>query len=54
VSPAALAFCAHLVRTLEVIDRPLARVGTMPRRFAGWLAIATLGVAAIVYVLSMW
>jgi len=52
--PTALAWGAQGVRLLEAIDRPFSRIGLVPRRLAGWLAIATLGTASIVYVLSLW
>lgn len=54
LAPLGLAVCAKVVLLLEMIDRPLGRIGAAPRTLLGWLAIATLGMAAIVYVISLW
>lgn len=54
LAPLGLAVCAKVVLLLEMIDRPLGRIGAAPRTLLGRLAIATLGVAAIVYVISLW
>lgn len=53
LSPLALEGCARGVRVLELVDRPLARIGPRVRRIAGWLGIATVGTSVLVYLVSL-
>jgi len=54
LAPVGFALCAKGVGLLESIDRPLGRIGAAPRILLGWLAVATLGTASIVYLVSLW
>ncbi|MHC4696477.1 MAG: hypothetical protein ACYTFA_07035 [Planctomycetota bacterium] len=53
LSPLALKACEGGMLVLETMDRPAQRLGYWPRRFIGWLALATLGASLIVYVASL-
>ncbi|MGB2985866.1 MAG: hypothetical protein WBE26_08280 [Phycisphaerae bacterium] len=53
LSPLAMSACERVVAGLEVIDRPLAKVGGPVRRLIGWIAIATVGMSVIVYLYSL-
>ncbi len=53
VSPIALKVCEKAVPVLEAIDKPFGRVGTPIRRVIGWVAIATMGTALIVFLVSL-
>lgn len=44
--------CDRSVSVLEKIDRPLQRIGQVPRRLIGWLAIATLGTSLLAFIVS--
>ncbi len=50
--PILLIVCDHGVSLLEKIDRPLQRIGQVPRRLLGWLAIATLGTSLVAFIVS--
>jgi len=49
----AIFVCDSVVHVLELLDRPIARLGYVGRRMIGWLAIATMGTSIVVYVISM-
>ena len=53
LSPVALVACERAASILEAIDKPFGKVGELPRQVAGWFAIATLGVALIVLLISL-
>jgi hypothetical protein len=53
LSPIALKLCDGVLRLIEVADRPFARLGTPARTLIGWVAIATVGTAAIVFIISL-
>ena len=53
LSTAALRLCDYGVQLLEIVDRPVRRLGPGPRHAIGWLAIATLGTSFIVFVVSL-
>jgi hypothetical protein len=40
------------VKLLEGADRPLAMIGARIRSLAGWIALATLGAAVVVFILK--
>ncbi len=48
-----LTLCNRALGLLEVVDRPFARLGEPVRRVIGWIAIATVGTAVIVYMISL-
>ncbi len=45
--------CDKAVFVLEKIDKPVSGVGDLIRRVVGWVAVATLGTSAIVYIISL-
>jgi hypothetical protein len=51
--PAAMNACQSAARILERIDRPLTFLGPRTRTLLGWLALATLATAAIVYLVAL-
>lgn len=53
LSPLANTTCDRVVTLLEVVDRPMARVGGRIRYVVGWLAVATVGTSLVVYILSL-
>lgn len=53
LSPLALRLGLQGVRVLERIDRPIRGVSRPVRRLIGWIAIATLGTATIVFLISL-
>lgn len=53
LSPLALRLGLQGVRILERIDTPVRRVSQPIRRLVGWVAIATLGTATIVFLVSL-
>ena len=53
VEPLAAVVCNRVVGLLEVLNRPLERVGEFPRRAVGWVAVATMGTAVIVLIVSL-
>ena len=48
-----LSLLDRFVAGLELIDRPLARIGSGARRIAGWLAIAMIAASIVVFVRSI-
>lgn len=53
VTPFAAGLALLAVRLLERIDGPVGGVGSPVRRAVGWMALATLGTASIVYLVSL-
>lgn len=53
ISPALLLCAERCVDVLEKVDRPISRLAKPVRIFAGYAAVATLGVSLIVLVLAM-
>ncbi len=53
LSPSATAACDRIVSLLEVLDRPMDRIGDRVRHIAGWIAVATVGTSLVVYILSL-
>ena len=53
LSPIALKLCDRVLHLMEVVDRPLARLGAPVRTLIGWVAIATAGTAVIAFVISL-
>lgn len=53
LSPVALAACKRAVTSLEAVNRPFDRLGDPIRGMLGWLAIATMGTALIVLLISL-
>ena len=53
LSPLALAVCTRIISSLEVVDRPFDRIGDTVRRLIGWIAIATIGTATLVFLYSL-
>jgi len=53
LSKAALVVCDKGVSVLEIIDKPMSRLGTKVRILIGWLAMATLGTSVVVYIISL-
>lgn len=53
LSAVALGLCNCGVQLLEMMDRPVRRLGPGPRHAIGWLAIATLGTSFIVFAVSL-
>ena len=53
LSAGAWAACTKVVSVLDIIDRPLSRLGQVPRRLIGLAAIATAGTAVIVLLISL-
>ena len=53
LSPRVAVLGDRIVTLLEVIDRPVAGISAGVRRAIGWVAIATIGVSLVVYVLSL-
>jgi hypothetical protein len=45
--------CDRALSLLEVIDRPLAKLGSSIRRAIGWFAIATAATAVVAYLISL-
>lgn len=52
-SPLVWSVCDRALSLLELIDRPLAKLGSSIRRAIGWLAIATAGTALVAYLISL-
>jgi hypothetical protein len=52
-SPLVWSVCDRALSLLEVIDRPLAKLGSSIRRAIGWFAIATAATAVIAYLISL-
>lgn len=53
ISPLLLAGTERLVSWMELIHRPLPVLKETPRRIIGWVALATIGTSAIVFLLSL-
>jgi hypothetical protein len=53
LGPVAIRASKPVVAALEIIDRPIARLGCGVRRLIGWIAIATIGTSAFVYLYSL-
>lgn len=53
LSPRVAVLGTRIVALLEVINRPVAGISARVRRGVGWVAIATIGVSLVVYVLSL-
>lgn len=53
LSPTVLAGCERAVNLLELIDRPLGRIGDPVRRLIGWVAIATIATSLLVFLYSL-
>lgn len=52
LSPVTYTVAECTVRMLETADRPFRKLGETPRRWLGWLALATMGTSVVVFVLS--
>jgi hypothetical protein len=51
--PPILSLLDRFVTVLELIDRPLARIGGRVRRIVGWIAIAMIAASMVVFVRSI-